>query len=47
MIRNDKWVNFQYELDDDWYVSTDGSTDEGSRQFGLIEYDKNKISIYP
>lgn len=41
-IRREIWVNFQYELDDDWYVSSDGSTDEGSRQFGLIEYDKRK-----
>ena len=41
-IRHGHWVNFQYELDDDWYVSIDGSTDEGSRQFGLIEFDKNK-----
>jgi len=41
-IRKNKWVNFQYELDDDWYISDDGTTDEGSRQFGLIEFDKNK-----
>jgi hypothetical protein len=41
-IRNGKWVNFQYELDDDWYVSNDGTTDEGARQFGLIEFDKYK-----
>lgn len=41
-IRHQKWVNFQYELDDDWHVSADGTTDEGSRQFGLIEFDKNK-----
>jgi hypothetical protein len=41
-IRRKIWVNFQYELDDDWFVSSDGTTDEGSRQFGLIEYDKNK-----
>ena len=41
-VRNHTWVNFQYELDDDWYVSTDGTTDEGSRQFGLIEEDKTK-----
>lgn len=41
-IRKNVWVNFQYELDDDWYVSDDGTTDEGSRQFGLIEFDKNK-----
>lgn len=41
-IRKGKWVNFQYELDDDWYVSADGTTDEGARQFGLIEFDKNK-----
>jgi hypothetical protein len=38
-IRHKEWVNFQYELDDDWYVSSDGATDEGARQFGLIEYD--------
>jgi hypothetical protein len=44
-IRRDSWVNFQYELDDDWYVSPDGSTDEGGRQFGLIEYDKNKTTF--
>ena len=41
-IRKGNWINFQFELDDDWYVSSDGSTDEGSRQFGLIEFDKNK-----
>jgi hypothetical protein len=41
-IRLKHWVNFQYELDDDWYVSSDGSLDEGGRQFGLIEFDKNK-----
>jgi len=44
-IRRADWVNFQYELDDDWYVSEDGSTDEGGRQFGLIEYDKNKTEF--
>ncbi len=42
-IRRGSWVNFQYELDDDWFVSDDGSSDEGGRQFGLIEYDKNKM----
>jgi hypothetical protein len=42
-IRKGKWVDFQYELDDDWFVSNDGSSDEGGRQFGLIEYDKNKM----
>jgi hypothetical protein len=41
-IKHHKWVNFQYELDDDWFVSDDGTTDEGSRQFGLIEFDKYK-----
>ena len=44
-IRKNVWVNFQYELDDDWYVSDDGTTDEGSRQFGLIEFDKNKTTF--
>ena len=44
-IRKGVWVNFQYELDDDWYVSADGSTDEGGRQFGLIEFDKNKTTF--
>ena len=44
-IRRKVWVNFQYELDDDWYVSSDGSTDEGGRQFGLIEFDKNKTTF--
>jgi hypothetical protein len=44
-IRKENWVNFQYELDDDWFVSEDGTTDEGSRQFGLIEYDKNKTEF--
>ena len=41
-IRNHYWIDFQYELDDDWYVSEDGTTNEGGRQFGLIEFDKNK-----
>jgi hypothetical protein len=41
-IRKGNWINFQFELDDDWYVSADGSTNEGGRQFGLIEFDKNK-----
>ena len=44
-IRQDTWVRFQYELDDDWYVSVDGTTDEGGRQFGLIEFDKNKTTF--
>jgi len=44
-IRQGVWVNFQYELDDDWYVSVDGTTDEGARQFGLIEFDKNKTTF--
>jgi hypothetical protein len=44
-IRRGSWVNFQYELDDDWFVSDDGSSDEGGRQFGLIEYDKNKTEF--
>jgi hypothetical protein len=41
-IKHHKWVNFQYELDDDWFVSEDGTTDEGARQFGLIEFDQYK-----
>ena len=39
-IRRGDWLEFNYELDDDWRV--DSLDVELGRKFGLIEYDKNK-----